>query len=69
MIDIDSLVEETLYHTLIYKLKNIIFDVTQAILRGEAPQWLLQIEIYDDFSNFEESLVWIVSLNWNHVKL
>ncbi len=69
MIDIDSLVEETLYHTLICRLKNIIFDVTQAILRGEALQWLLQIENDDYFSNFKESHVWIVSSNWNHVKV
>ncbi len=69
MIDTDSLTEETSYYILMCKLKNVIFDVTQAILRGEALQWLLQIEIYDDFSNFEESQVWIVSLNWNNVKL
>jgi hypothetical protein len=69
MIDTDSLTEETSYYILMCKLKNVIFDVTQAILRGEALQWLLQIEIYDDFCNFEESLVWIVPSNWNHVKL
>jgi hypothetical protein len=69
MIDIDSLIEETSYYTLMCKSKSVIFDVTQAILRGEALQWLLQIGIYDAFSNFEESQVWIVSSNWNHVKL
>ncbi len=57
MIDIDSLIEEISYYTLMCKLKNVIFDVTREILRGEALQWLLQIEIYEDFSNFEESQV------------
>ncbi len=69
MIDIDSLIEEISYYTLMCKLKNVIFDVTREILRKDALQWVLQIEIYDDFSNFEESHVWIVSSNRNHVKL
>ncbi len=63
MIDLDSLIEETSYYTLTCKLKNVIFDITQAILRKDALQCLLQIEIYDDFSNFEDSKVWIVSSN------
>ncbi len=53
MIDIDSLIEENSYYTLKCKLKNVIFDVTQAILRGEVLQWLLQIETCDDFSNLK----------------
>ncbi len=63
MIDLDSLIEETSYYTLTCKLKNVIFDITQAILRKDALQCLLQIEIYHDFSNFEDSEVWIVSSN------